>query len=662
MSVQLTDVIRRRASAIADMIEPGPAFRIGSPEFSFVLTGQDEDCWTYMDEDRCLKIESTVKVTGSTLVISHQLQNISEGLSAPMDVIEPLHLVFRQHAEAWRHIYASGGTKENHYPPRAWRTHDWSRVLETLTIESHPQGMSSNLYLPILISQISTAPDSPGLFCGLEWSANWYIRFEVIRGEYNTKLAAGIKVKGLCLAPGETLQLPSVHLGFFEGGPASGTNALRRYIYENVCPRYQGKAMIPLVSYDHWFGIGNNLDYELLAMQATRAAQLGVEVFVVDAAWFPGDYPLGVGNWDQVNKQKFPNGLEPLAERVRELGMDFGLWFDIEHALEGTSVHCRHPEWFLPLDTPDLTFQYYHINLARRDAQDYAIETIGGWIKQLDIRWVRWDYAAMGPQSFWDRVDPTGKVQFNYMQGLYRVLDTLIAEHPNLMVEGCAGGGRRVDLGTIRRAHTFWISDHSRDPFICRYMQARANRFLPGHLLNSTVQVNMSSGDDGFDDMSVLSRMLGKLSFDGDVAGWSERLTSRMAQWVEQFKAVRHLYVQDFYQLLPIPSTLEDWDAVEFVSYSGDDAVVFIFAGIGGGQKITRLHGLIPDRNYEVHRAPDGPAYIVRGLQLLEQGLVAELDSCQAGLWRVNRLKMTAIDNASHPSGTEFGTNRTQSS
>ena len=635
MNIQLTDAIRRRSSAMAGLIEPGPAFRIGDPEFSFLLTGQDENRWTYIDEDHCLKIESTVKVIGSALVISHQLQNISEGLSPPLDVIEPLHLVFRQHAEAWRHIYASGGTQENHYPPRAWRTNEWSRVLETLTIESHPQGMSSNLHLPILISQVSAAPDNPGLFCGLEWSANWYIRFEVLRGQHNTKLAAGIKVKGLRLAPGEALQLPSVHLGFFKGGPEAGTNALRRYLYENVCPRYQGKAMIPRVSYDHWFGIGNKFNYDLMVAQAERAAQLGVEVFVVDAAWFAGDYPLGVGNWDLVDSKKFPDGLEPLAEYVRKLGMDFGLWFDIEHALEGTSAHCRHPEWFIPLDTPNPKFQYYHLNLARRDAQDYAIETVGGWIKRLDLRWVRWDYASMGPQSFWDRVDPTGKIQFHYMQGLYRVLDTLIVEHPNWMVEGCAGGGRRVDLGIIKRAHTLWISDQSRDPFLCRYMQARANRFLPGHLLNSTMQVNMGIGDDGFDDMSVLSRMLGKLSFDGDIAGWSERLTARMAQWVEQFKAVRHLYVQDFYQLLPMPTTLDDWDAVEFVSYSGDNAAVFVFAGNQGGQKTIPLQGLDADEDYLLSRLPDGKGDPVRGCELLSKGLAVELGPGQAGLWRV---------------------------
>ena len=114
------------------------------------------------------------------------------------------------------------------------------------------------------------------------------------------------------------------------------------------------------------------------------------------------------------------------------------------------------------------------------------IETVGGWIERLGLVWSRWDY-NIEPMPMWKAIDPTLKIQFAYMQGLYRVLDTLMADHPDWMVEGCASGGRRVDMGTMRRAHTFWFSDQSVDPLLCRYMQARANRFLPGHLMSPII-------------------------------------------------------------------------------------------------------------------------------------------------------------------------------
>ena len=636
MNSRLTELINRQSPQLGALIEPGLGFLIGSPEWKFVLAEQGRQRWVHTDQEHGLKVYSQADLIGSALVISRCLENTSDRLSEPIDLIEPLRLLFHQPCEDWRHIYASGGTTEGHYPPQAWRTQDCSLLSRgrNLTIESHPQGRSSNLHFPILVSLISTEPKSPGLFCGLEWSANWYMKFEKPRDTDSASLTAGIKVNALLLDPGEVLDLPPVHLGFFTGGPDGATNTLRKYIYENVCARYRGRPPVPIPHYNHFYGIGNNLNFQMMKAQAARAAELGLEVFVVDAGWFPGGFPLGVGNWDLVDKQKFPDGLEPLAEYVRSLGMGFGLWFDIERAYEGTSAHRQHPELFVPVDKRNPKHQFYHLNLADPRAQDYVIETVGGWIKRLDLRWSRWDY-NIDPQSFWHRVDPTGKIQFRYMQGFYRVLDTLMADHPKWMLECCASGGRRIDIGTIKRAHTCWISDASRDHCISRYQQARANRFLPGHLLNSCMPTNEKQGDAGLDDTTILSRMLGTLEITGEISGWSERLTARMARWVAEFKALRHLLVQDFYQLLPTPATAEDWDAVQFVSYSGDQAAIFAFAGSAGGRRSLIPKGLKPDAQYILSRRPDGQDNRSTGKELLSSGITADLHPGQAGLWLI---------------------------
>ena len=622
---------------LSDLVEEGPAFRVGSPSLPFVLSRSREDEWKYVNEEHGLEMRVGIRcVESGAFVVSSRLQNCSRRPSPPLDILEPLRVVFRKGSKAWRHSYAEGGTSEAHYPPSAYRTHEWTRVGETIQIESPPDGRSSDRHLPLLISLTSTDSGSAGFFCGLEWSAEWYIRFEGLAQD-KSALSMGVKVNLLELKPGETLDLPDVHIGFFQGGPAAGTNALRRYLYHNVCAKVQGKPMSPFVSYDHWFGIGNNYDENLLKAEAARAAELGIEVFVVDAAWFAGGFPDGVGNWRDVDRKKFPDGLEPLAEYVRSLGMHFGLWFEPERAHEETQLYRERPEWFFPRDR-DAPEANGHLNLALPEVQDYLIEMVGTWIRRLDIRWTRWDY-NINPQPFWQRRDPTGKIQFTYMKGLYRVLDTLMSKYPNWMVEGCASGGRRLDIGTMRRAHTFWFSDQSHDPFLCRYMQARANRFLPGHLLNSSLAVNLDHGDEGFDDTAVLSRMLGKLAFDGDIASWSASLTSRMARWVEEFKAVRHLMVQDFYQLLPLPTTIEDWDAVEFANYSGEQAVVFAFRGAGtiNGMNIP-LRGLSRNHRYQISRRPERETCSVDGKELLENGLSVVLEEGGAGLWKITKI------------------------
>jgi len=618
---------------LSKQIEDGLGFRIGNETFDYAFPCSDGTGSILNDPKSGMQMEIRSEKRDNTIIVSCTLKNKSNGLISGINRLDPLYIRFRKPSNIWRHVYALGGTTEHYYPPLAYRTIERTENLGDLRIESHDSGLSSNKHLPLLISLASRSADSEGMFCGMEWSGGWHITFAK-EGDGRSSLSAGIKLGGLSLAPGETLKLPNVHLGFFRGGSEGGTNALRKYLYQYVCPPYQAQRLLPRVSYDHWFGIANNLSIDILKRQAKRAAELGVEVFVLDAAWFSGGFHPGVGNWNDVDREKFPHGLEPLAEHVRSLGMDFGLWFEIERAHEGTQALREHPEFFISLPSHFKGKRPVHLNLARRDAQDWVIETIGNWIKRLDLRWSRWDY-NIEPQPFWDAVDPSGKIQFQYMEGLYRVLDTLMSKYPNWMVEACASGGRRIDIGTMKRAHTIWFSDDTTAASNCRYMQARANRFLPGHLLNSSVAVGWEAGDAGFNDTSVLSRMLGKLAFDGDIASWSPTLAKRMAKWSNEFKEIRHLLVQDFYQLLPIPTTADDCDAVQFVSYLGDEAVVFVFSGVSGGTVRLQLRGLDQKGNYEVSCGLGGSASNYTGSALMDEGLCIDLAGDEAGLWRI---------------------------
>ena len=250
-------------------------------------------------------------------------------------------------------------------------------------------------------------------------------------------LWAGVPGDELVLAPGETLALPAVHLIGYTGDMTAGGNACRRYLYDVVCPGLGGRPALPTLSYDSFFGVATDFDEAFLRRQVDRAAELGLEYFVVDAGWYDGCGPpdgrgpfrLGVGNWEHVDTRKFPQGLESLAAYVAAKGLALGLWFDIERAHVTSRWANEHPDWYLSVDEDFIHRQHVtgaviepgrtpvsspggtpvggpgpdfkHLNLGVPAAQERVIAVIGDWVERLDLKWIRWDY-NFGPDAVLD--------------------------------------------------------------------------------------------------------------------------------------------------------------------------------------------------------------------------------------------------------------------
>jgi alpha-galactosidase len=445
-------------------------------------------------------------------------------------------------------------------------------------------------------------------------------------------------VNGLVLGPGECLRLPSVHVGVFGGVKSTyedGLNAIRRYVAEAVAPEIEGQRPWPAITYHHWFGIEENLTEPLLRRQADRAAELGVEYFEVDAGWYAGaaqSFAEGVGNWERVDELKFPDGLEPFSRYVRSKGMRFGLWFEPERGRRGTDWPRQHPDWYWDSGHPD----NLHLDLTRADVQDALVHMLSTWIEKLDIRWLRWDY-NQPPGAFWDRVDPTGKVQFAYVEGLYRVREILRTRFPNLNIDTCASGGNRIDFGVLRSSCSMVISDHAEDPHICRLMQTGGARLFPGNYMNSSFYIGPEDGDEAVGPRELISRMAGSMSFSGHIASWSATHTTLVNRYLDGYRSFRHLLMKDFYALTPYPRTEADWDVVEFVDPDEREAVVLAYR-VRGEVRTRRvyLRGLDPGKIYQVRypfskrkpRKVGGESLIEKGLRITleqESGVVIHL-------------------------------------
>ena len=577
-------------------------------------------------------------------ILQITLHNPTAAASIPLSALNVLQLRWcGLPREAVQVRTLGGGITGAFYPPDAFNEHAvWFRpgLSQPLVIGSGPDGRSSNTHLPFLQLTLTGDVDA-GLIASIEWSGQWQQRFGPLgSADGDTGMLfweAGIPVTGLILAPGEHLALPPVHLISFQGDQDAGGNACRRYLSEQITPTLAGARPRPPASYDHWFGIGCDFDEISLRRLVVQAAVMGLEYFVLDAGWFAGcgphySFSTGVGNWERVDVGKFPQGLEPFASYVRAQGLKFGLWFEPERAHRASDLATNHPEWFF-----DIGADYVHLNLALPEVQDYLIGLIGGWIERLGLEWSRWDY-NIGPKPYWAHADPTGKIQFAYMAGLYRVLDTLIAAYPQWLVECCASGGRRIDLGTLRRAHTLWFSDHTDDALVCRFMQTGANRFLPGSLLNSSVVGIQGDGVTELSDAEILSRMCGAFAVNGDISAWSPDLLARIFQHVQRYKGYRQLLGEDFYPLTPQPGRPDECDVVQFISRDGRAAVVLGFSGITPAET-TRVHlrALERDAAYRVVDLLNGGERRMRGASLLDEGIVLPLTTGVA-LWQLERL------------------------
>jgi alpha-galactosidase len=367
-----------------------------------------------------------------------------------------------------------------------------------------------------------------------------------------------------------------VLLGVYQGQLAEGSNELRRLIRREYTPRLDGKEFIPAATYDIW-ELEDTFDEYLLRKLADAAVATGQEYFILDAGWNPGNsWWNSVGNWEQVNTSKLPNGLRPVADYVRSKGLKFGLWFEPERVVRGTQLAKAHPDWILwkrermpsrdeewPLEeqTDGL------LDYGRPEVQRWVRELLDRYITDYDIRYIRYDL-NIDPLPYWNANDePTrrGVTQLRHVQGFYSVIDWIREHHPSTVLEGCAAGGRRIDLETARRFQTFWISDYTVDPSIVRFHLFGINHFLPGnyHYIEYTLP-SPKQKDFQPDDLGFQSLFGGAFGTGGRVDLWPEGMKRRALVHVETWKKLRRYLVKDFYPLSGQPSDIKSWSGWQF--------------------------------------------------------------------------------------------------
>lgn len=501
----------------------------------------------------------------------------------------------------------------------SWLTGRWAGefALQTrpvgpgATVIESRKGVTSHLANPWLaISRAATSEEAgPVWFGALGWSGSWRIGVDM-DALGGVRIGAGYNPFDFSyrLRPGERLASPQFHAGFSERGFGGASRLFHRYQRSRILPGAPKPRLRPVL-YNSWEATEFAVDEAGQMALAEHAARIGVERFVMDDGWFGArnSDKAGLGDW-VVNQKKFPNGLGPLVRRVRQLGMEFGLWVEPEMVNPDSDLYRAHPDWVIhfPGRQRSEARNQLVLNLARREVYDYLLATLDALVARNDIAFLKWDHNRAWSEPGWPAVAPAEqqKLYVAYVDNLYRLLAELRRRHPTLEIESCASGGGRVDLGIMRLTDQVWVSDNT-DPFDRLLIQDGFSRAYTPAVMMAWVTDTPNFVNQRVTSLEYrfLSAMQGALGIGANLRHWQDADFATAQRLVAEYKRIRATVQQgDLYRLVS-PQQHSPRSVTLHVAEDRRQAVLFAFLHSGTMRDplpLIQLRGLDPAQTYRL--------------------------------------------------------------
>lgn len=487
---------------------------------------------------------------------------------------------------------------------------------------------SSHHHSPFLALARPYATETQGDVYGFSfvYSGNHLEQVEV--NEFDTaRVNVGINPFGFSwqLNSGEEFQAPEVILTYSNEGFGKMSRTFHKLYRTRLC-RGKYRDEIRPVLINNWEATYMDFNEEKILKIAQKAQSVGIDLMVLDDGWFGkrNSDNCSLGDW-VVDKNKLPGGIESLATKVNELGMKFGLWFEPEMISEDSDLYRTHPDWCIHVDGRPRTpaRQQLMLDLTREEIRDYIVEAVCSVLRSAPISYVKWDMNRNATELGSTSLPSERQQEFahRYVLGIYEILERITSAFPDVLFEGCSGGGGRFDAGMIYYYPQYWTSDNT-DGAERLSIQHGTSMVMPASTMGAHISAVPNHQLGRTTPLSFRGHvaMAGQFGYELDLNTLSEDEIELVKEQVKQYKDIRKVIQQgEMYRLLsPFEGRNTSW---EFVN---DDKVVLMYYTIRTrntiGKTCVKLCGLEETANYQ--EIASGKVY--SGAYLMNVGLYFE--------------------------------------
>ena len=489
------------------------------------------------------------------------------------------------------------------------------------------RGTSSHQYNPMMILADEHTTDQYGNCYAMSFVYSGNFKGETLKDQFGqTRALMGLQDEMFSypLAEGEIFYTPEVLLTFSGSGMNLLSQNLHRCIRQHIC-RGKYKESIRPVLVNSWEAAYFDFDGDTLYELAKEAKNAGIDMLVLDDGWFGkrDDDNSGLGDWF-VNEKKLGGTLGDLIKKINDLGVKFGIWVEPEMISEDSNLYREHPDWALtiPGRNPVHARNQLVLDFSRKEVVDHIFDQICKVLDQGNIEYVKWDMNRSLMDVFSRGTEDQGRVMYDYVLGLYDFLERIVTRYPDLLIEGCSGGGGRFDAGMMYYTPQIWCSDNT-DALDRLQIQYGTSFGYPVSAVGSHVSAvpNHQTGRITSLHTRGVVAMAGTFGYELNLGKLSEEEKQEIRLQVEEYRKFAPLIQTGLYYRLSDPAR-EEYAAWAFVSEDQKEVLLnVVLQEIHGNMTVNyvKLQGLKCSaiyRDTETGKSYNGAALMEAGIPM----------------------------------------------